>query len=85
MVAGLLSYTAATAVPLGQTGSVVAILGRGLSVVLIYPTILIGLGFFRTTEMARIRQLIGVDRPSNPAPVDASAEMAGGEEELRLP
>ena len=85
VVAGLLSYTAATAVPMGQTGTVVAILGRGLAVVLIYPTILIGLGFFRATEMARIRQVIGVNRPSHPAPVDGSADMAGGKEELRLP
>ena len=62
--AGAVSYELAANVPLGGSGSLVSLLGRGGLVAVAFPAALFVLGFFRHTEIARMQDVLRIRRPT---------------------
>jgi len=61
-VAGLATYALATSAPIGTPGAVGGLVGRGIIVAVGYPAGLFALGFFRATEIARLREVFRLRR-----------------------
>ena len=62
VTAGLATYGAATSAPFAANDAVGGLLARGALVAIGYPAILLALGFFRRTEIARMREVLGLRR-----------------------
>ena len=60
--AGLAAHALAVSAPLGVLGPLGSLVGRGMLVAFGYPAGLFALGFFRSTEIARMREVLRMRR-----------------------